>query len=300
MLASGRIKHGDRVIWNSIFVTEWIPRVPGGLAHMVSLGKSTDALLDNLVRKADATRSYSLIVDDYVPPLGSIRLPVKRGKCIYLGGVTADEYLTDLGVVFCVDEPVYAEFLSRQHDNNAVEATIESFLDLSLQEDASELVEPYIADDHVASMVSGFSRKPFYALRVASPLQSSFRTNSSHPKIHAWTIRRIQHLRELSRVKTNLDESNKFRDAVLTGKKYDFGSTEIISIFSVPKGTIDYEFLSVPMDTPDLSTSQMTRDIIGSCPPFVGCTGGSLGLKLIDEMRKWSAYDHPSLFTMRS
>jgi hypothetical protein len=35
LLLSGELKHGDRVILNNFYVTEWIPRIPGGIAYLV-------------------------------------------------------------------------------------------------------------------------------------------------------------------------------------------------------------------------------------------------------------------------
>jgi hypothetical protein len=218
-LFNGSINHGDRVILDSFFVTEWIPRVPGGLA-LALLQKQ--ASIDNYLeaQKRESIIRLPLSQSIHLPLVGSTVLPLPGDtkQNIALGAVSAEEYCTDLGIVLSVSAPVYGQFKKRQFNNNAVEATLEGFVDQNPKGEFIAPVPPSAKDDTVVSEFAKMWSKPPCAILVDSPLQVSFKTHNSHPKVTSWMIRRLQHA---------FVERDKYEKGISSGRKggfveYDF------------------------------------------------------------------------------
>lgn len=184
--SEGKIKHGDRVILEDFFITEWIPRSPGGLASMVENNVVTQDDYAYFPRSYQPTR-FVLKAGDLIPPFGSVRLPLKNPKQIILGAVSADEYHSDMGVLLSVNKNVYSEFLSKQSGNNAVACTLEGYVDTFIPaEFISDKKDKNLQDEY---MLKGSC----YVIRISSPIQTKFYTHDSHPRLNAWLMRRIQY-----------------------------------------------------------------------------------------------------------
>jgi nucleoside phosphorylase len=190
----GRIKHGDRVILKDFYVSEWIPRIPGGLALSVLRSMMDYRTYVRLPSDGILTRTVIRESID-VPPVGSVSLPIPRDRerRIALGAVTDEEYCTDLGIVLSVDPSVYSCFKKIQQGDQAVKATIEAFVDMGAGPEFPAICPPS-AD--VGPLVRGLMNSwadPPCILRVESSLQVSLAAHETHPKVTAWMLRRLEH-----------------------------------------------------------------------------------------------------------
>jgi hypothetical protein len=187
-ISAGKIKHGDRIILNDYFVSEWVPKAAGALAYLVETQnmskKNYEAIPTNF-----AVKTIKLKSGDLIPPLGSMRFPLKKKKDIILSAVTAGEYHIDQGIVLAITENIYSEFLSKRLENNSVEATIEGYVDLfDSRENFPSIIEKSGSFNSV-----DFLSLPYCILRIGSPIQIKFRTHNSHPRFNAWQIQRREY-----------------------------------------------------------------------------------------------------------
>ena len=193
-LFDGSIKHGDRIVIDSFFVTEWIPRVPGGQALRLIRGECPQKTYLGVPEKETVIRK-TISESFYVPPIGSVMLPLpSKPKGLHiLGTVSGEEYCTDLGIVLSAPQSVFGQFKAKQIKDNAVEATIEGFVDLNPQGDFTAPIPSSLRNRaEILDFTSMFKRPPC-VIRVDSPLQTAFRSHNSHPKVTTWMIRRLHH-----------------------------------------------------------------------------------------------------------
>ena len=180
---SGEIKHGDRIILDGFFVTEWIPRDAGAAASLVN-----EHLTVREYFRSHSHRIWQrapLPSHNMVPMNGSVRMPIERGKRIILGAVSESEYMIDYGLVLSVTDPVYSSFLSKQMKNSAVAASLEGYVEMYHCNEAFPVPE----NSPIAAAYS-ISLPPKCIICVDSPIQSRFRVHDTHPLITAWAIRR--------------------------------------------------------------------------------------------------------------
>lgn len=177
-LEAGIIKHGDRILLNEFFVSEWVPRSAGAIALRYG-GKEEYGSYPT----AYAPWCTTILGRSFVPPSGSVRFPLKRGSDIILSAVTSGEYNTDLGLVLSVSQSVYSEFLSKQTGHNAVEANLEGYVDLF---DTGKCIGFNLEFNELSRNLISKS----YVIRVISPIQVAFKSHSSHPRFTAWVIRK--------------------------------------------------------------------------------------------------------------
>lgn len=215
----GELRHGDRVRLENCFVTDWIPRLPGGYSHP-AFGKWFPWVNYDDISRGAWDSGVLLLDKSDLMPCGSVRLPAPvPGGRAGLGAVFVDEWSTDLGIVLNVNASVYFSFKSRQHKNNAVEATVEGILDLGDAETA-----PGMSDNlphEVACVLAGFPT-PVIRLRVESPLQTTFRWHDSHPLVTTWAIRRIQFVPGHRLVLLNFRDENRAFSRPINDVEYEF------------------------------------------------------------------------------
>lgn len=185
-IRNGAIKHGDKILLSDFFLCEWVPRAAGGLAHFVH---DNHLDIEKYYRIPTSFRHgvKKMKEGDLIPPMGSVRFPLAKKKDIILGLVTPEEYHVDMGIPVAVSTNVYSEFLSKQIGTNAVEVTLEGYVDLFSASDELPML-PEISEDVKNNSIS----VPSVILRVSSPIQIKFRSHNSHPRMNAWFLRRTE------------------------------------------------------------------------------------------------------------
>lgn len=279
---AGEIKPGDRVILNGFFISEWVPRCPGGIAHFVGgtglpdnfnkLGSFftmnhlrefglSKAQYFNLAREFNVSPN-TLADGDFIPPYGSIRFPLVNGKPKLLGAVTESEYNADFGIPLAVSDSVYAEFLSKQNRNFSVEATLEGYLDVF------QPTTTNVFSHSSSNCLSLPFSQPRLVVCIDSPIQVVFRSNNNHPQFNSWIIRRNTYLRR--RLKS-----------AIVGKNID-GSNFTRKIYGE---LVEYEFFNYPIFTNSKEEMMEARRIIENLP--LGIMARTFGSQEnIDSMRR--------------
>jgi hypothetical protein len=185
-IANNLIRHGDRVILEEIFVTEWVPRLPGAINAALRRGLITAADTE-LITSVAMYKSVIMDAEANIPPFGSVRLPLQDNRRVALGAVGASEFHADLGAVLSVTPTVYAEFLRKKKGQAAVEGTVEGTVELYAP--PRDLPSAGI----LVKNLDGVVTEPPFVIAVDSPLQVRFRLHDAHPRVTAWSIRRIHH-----------------------------------------------------------------------------------------------------------
>ena len=242
-IAEGRIKHGDRILLQNCFISEWVPRSAGGLAHLVRNGTLTEEQYYSLSTEYNPDAPL-LKTGDMLPPFGSIRFPLEKNRAVILSAVTADEFHVDYGIVLSVTDSVYAEFLSRQKANFAVEATLEGHIDLSVAGEGMPS-DPSLPKTEQTILSMPLLSCPKFLVRVLSPVQVKFRYHNSHPHFNAWFIRRREY-KEPLRVGFSINPKKK-------------GKSAINWILGDP---IEYEYFHFPVLENDPDELSMVREIM--------------------------------------
>lgn len=183
------LSEGDRVRFKEAFLTEWIPRSPGGMWF----DKSNRKHLDDQ-RKGHRQASLS-IIGSTMSPVGVIRLPFGTSKEEYaaLSLTTIDSWYCDLGIPLVVSSSVYDSFLTRRVRGNAVEGEVEAILcfgNLPLLK--PELLSSLGSDINRDFLLSLTSRPglPNVYLKIVSPLDVKLRSHNTHPLGFLWCIDR--------------------------------------------------------------------------------------------------------------
>ena len=217
-------KHGDQVLLKSWYLSDWIPRVPGELWK--SLTRIRGSIRDLYLRFEEDlvpmgfrekieerfARANGEILMGGIPlytfsgkarlalaGLGSLRLPLQPNNTDYfacLGAVTAQGWLTDLGIPVVVSEQVYREFdRARLSRSVAVEADLRGRLVLGSIPDEfahtprASTAQSYVPPDDLLRRPTDL---PLAYVHVTTPLDCHFRSSSAHPKCHAWTLFRCR------------------------------------------------------------------------------------------------------------
>jgi hypothetical protein len=185
-IREGRIKHGDRVVFQHAFLTEWVPRLPGGIHAALTRGvlKEADS---KLLSTVNMFRSIIVNREVSIPPFGSVRLPLQHGKRIALGAVTEEEYHADFGVVLSVSPSVYAAYLAKRQNDNAVVGRIEGIVEFF--DRPRDFPDVHLLTKEFTNAVA----PPSCVICIDSPLQVRFSNCSTHPRLTAWAIRRLHH-----------------------------------------------------------------------------------------------------------
>ena len=195
---------GDRIKFTEAFITEWVPRVPGGL------WRSHNASFDNLdyIRKGKRLFFESDPRDPSDKPFGVVRLPFGSIKSEFavLSLTTYDAWHCDLGIPLLVSSSVYDSFVSRRFQRNAVEGEVEGILCLGkpvlLDAELLGSLGSDINKAHLSGLITPESI-PYVYLKIVSPLDVNFRSHNTHPPGFLWNINRLTY---------RYGESNNTRD----------------------------------------------------------------------------------------
>ena len=177
-IAQENLPVGSRIRFKEAFITEWVPRIPGG----PWIENLKDIKLNEL---RDGYRiASSGILRSTVKPLGVIRLPFGKDKTSFaaLSLTTIDSWYCDLGIPLLVSESVYNSFSSKRVKNNSVEGDIEGILcfDTHPQMNAElfKSLGSEISKDYLDSIFTP-SSMPYVYLSIVSPLDVKLRSHNS-------------------------------------------------------------------------------------------------------------------------
>jgi hypothetical protein len=222
------IKAGDRIILKEVFLTEWVPRLPGELWK-----KSIDAK----TKKVGVTEAERIIETPNIPkiiffssfypnllrnpPVGVVRFPYNMSRHYYtvLSATSLEGWFCDLGIPIIVSKPVFGKFLEARLKNNSVEADITGYLviDEALDIFENKLTWNMVPQEFKKVIQENRTLMKAYLL-IDSPLDIKCRTHGQHPPAFIWAFRKSQ-------LKNITTPSKKYPD--------------------------QYEFLSVSTDTKD-------------------------------------------------
>lgn len=183
---------GDRVRFKGAFLTEWVPRSPGGIW-------SVKGLLDSFRKGGDVN---TCSIGSLTPsPTGVVRLPFGSSTEEYavLSLTTGDSWCCDLGIPCLVSASVYDSFLRSRVKQNAVEGEMEALLCFGnvslLNPQLLSTIGSDLSREILASIVK--KRLPIVYLKVVSPLDVKFRSHNTHPPGNLWCIYRSFMRREV-------------------------------------------------------------------------------------------------------
>ena len=209
-ILAGSVHAYDQIVLRDVFITEWIPRVPGA-AHLPSttpaitdqLGYST-SFRDGLRRITSGSVSVTTGSRSNPPNLffgnrtfnmkafGSVRLPLIPNSTfpVLLGVVGAEPFFCDSGIPILTSQAVYRDFLRHRIGSNSLAAKLTTRLFLSGEPPAKRVhaKSSMALSDALIDVIERAIGLPEYYLVLDSPLDVTFLAHDSHPLISAWTI----------------------------------------------------------------------------------------------------------------